>query len=102
MTTKLTPEQIREIDLLESFLERTWDIGIRNERFHIRSLREAFSWVQDRTNWKLPVHAIIEPKDRLVVEEAIVFFTGSVPRFTELPGGQLYVQAAGYYEAIGA
>jgi len=97
MTTKYD-----ELWTLESFLERIWDIGVRNEIFHIRTLREVFSQVQDRSNWKLPVHAIIDSKDRLVVDEAIVFFTGSVPTFREFSNGRLAVKAEGYYSAIGA
>lgn len=102
MTIKYSPEQILEQELLDSFLERTWDIGVRNERFHIRTLREVFSRVQNPRNWKAEIVSVIQAKDRLVVNEAIVFFTGSVPTFTACSHGRLLVRAAGYYEEIGA
>lgn len=99
MTTKYD-----ELWTLESFLERTWDLHLRNERFHIQSLRRAFSEVQDRSNWKNPIAWIIEGKDQHLVEEAIIFFTGSVPTFVKAEGntGRLVVKAEGYYNAIGA
>lgn len=104
MTIKYSPEQILEQELLDSFQERTWDIHLRNERFHIQSLREAFSQVASRSNWKAPIAWIIEGKDQALVEEAIIFFTGSVPTFTKAEGntGRLVVKAEGYYSAIGA
>lgn len=104
MTIKYSPEQILEQELLDSFLERTWRLHVRNERFHIQTLSEVFSQVASRSNWKAPIAWIIEGKDRAVVEEAIIFFTGSVPTFTKAEGdtGRLVVKAEGYYAAIGA
>lgn len=104
MTIKYSPEQILEQELFDSFQDRDWDIHQRNEKFHIRTLREAFSQVASRSNWKAPIAWIIEGKDRAVVDEAIVFFTGSVPTFTKAEGdtGRLVVKAEGYYSAIGA
>ncbi len=93
-----------ELWTLESFLERTWDLHLRNERFHIQSLRRAFNEVASRRNWKDPIAWIIEAKDQALVEEAIIFFTGSVPTFTKAEGstGRLVVKADGYYIAVGA
>jgi len=66
------------------------------------ALRAAFEQVQDRSNWKNPIDAIIRDTAKAVVCEAIVFYTGSVPKVTELGGGMIRVQADGYYVAIGA
>lgn len=72
-------------------------------------LREAFGRVQDPTNWKKAIDARIplcSDFDLLVVREAVIFFTGSVPSidFVLVRGGRnIYrVRAAGYYQTIGA
>ena len=102
MTIKYSPEQIEEQELFDAFQDRDWDIHQRNEKFHIRTLRQAFSLVQNARNWKAEIVSVIQAKDRLVVDEAIVFFTGSVPTFTECSHDRLLVRAEGYYNAIGA
>jgi hypothetical protein len=68
----------------------------------------AFARVQNRTNWKLAVDATVTlatNREILVLREAVIFFTGSVPTFSVVisPDGLRYrVQAAGYYAAVGA
>jgi len=74
------------------------------------TLSKAFRRVEDRAHWKNPVNAVVDVAndyDRALLHEAIVFFTGSLPTFTVVPGGTLpgcryRVTAAGYYAAIGA
>lgn len=72
-----------------------------------RELTAAFNRVAPRTNWKRAIDTTIplEPLDREVVREAVIFFTGSVPKF-EYAGccGNLTcrVTAAGYYATCGA
>lgn len=70
-------------------------------------LTEAFNRVAPGDNWKRPIDITLqlEPLDREVVREAVIFFTGSVPKF-EYAGccGDLTcrVTAAGYYATCGA
>lgn len=64
-------------------------------------LKAAFDAVCDRSNWKNPVQGTILPKDEDVTREAVIFFTGSVPKFRARPSGRLLVEAAGYYKTIG-
>lgn len=70
-------------------------------------LTAAFNRVAPTDNWKLAIDTTIqlEPLDREVVREAVIFFTGSVPKF-EYAGccGDLTcrVTAAGYYATCGA
>lgn len=72
-----------------------------------RELTAAFNRVARPDNWKFPIDMtlLLEPLDREVVREAVIFFTGSVPKF-EYDGccGDLTcrVTADGYYRTIGA
>lgn len=73
-------------------------------------LSAAFTTVANPSNWKLPIDARVPlgcDFDLLLVREAVIFFTGSVPTITPVllvkPRGMAYrVQAAGYYAAVGA
>ena len=69
-------------------------------------LDKAFSKIQNKINWKHPVNAIIDEKDLELVTEAIIFFCGCVPTFTPIFSSpsepKLWVQAVGYYAAVGA
>ncbi len=76
--------------------------SLANERFTVRELQEAFTMVQDQENWKNPVSALIHPRYRDVVADAVTFMTGSIPKFLNIGSDMLRVQAAGYYEAVGA
>jgi hypothetical protein len=68
-------------------------------------LTAAFEMVEDSTNWKNPIDATVKLNegDFDVIQEAVIHFTGSVPRFSVVnkKEGLYRVQAAGYYEAIG-
>lgn len=69
-------------------------------------LSEAFDWVADRSNWKNPIACaiVLSARQRALVREAIVFFTGSIPTITVDDGDAetTIVRAAGYYATIGA
>lgn len=64
-----------------------------------------FDLVADKANWKNPINTLMswlpDSEDRLLIREAVVFFTGSVPEFSN-ERGRLRVRAAGYYLTIGA
>lgn len=68
-------------------------------------LKAAFELVENKANWKMPVKSTIFACGREVTEAAIIFYTGSVPKFVEVAGSNgllLRVTARGYYAAIGA
>lgn len=67
-------------------------------------LSAAFDRVRNTKHWKYPVNTIItaELDEIAMIEEAIVFFTGSAPHSTKLENGQWSIRAAGYFAAIGA
>lgn len=67
-------------------------------------LAAAFSRVENKTNWKMPIDATVGLTDyeRAEMAEAVVFFTGSVAEFEIVTGGQYRVKARGYYAAVGA
>jgi hypothetical protein len=79
-------------------------------------LTEAFNLVAPKDGWKNPINAevVIDSDLRmLLIREAVIFFTGSVPTFdfsrSVRPikgtdgGAAIYrVRAAGYYATIGA
>ena len=72
-------------------------------------LSKAFDKVANKANWKFPVDATVTIKthyEMALIQEAVVFFTGSVAKFTavELLGSKCkyQVKAAGYYATIGA
>jgi hypothetical protein len=72
-------------------------------------LSEAFDYVANRDNWKLPIDATVDlgPASMAMVREAVIFFTGSVPSFTAVGPevdrcARFRVRAAGYYAAVGA
>ena len=72
--------------------------------FTYAQLSAAFNLVAPKGNWKGRIDATVSSDSASVrlVETAVVFFTGSVPRITCGAHGQFRVQAAGYYIAIGA
>ena len=63
-----------------------------------------FDSVKNRQNWKLAVHGMVLLEQKEAMEQAIIFFTGSVPTFapSKEVEGLLWVYAEGYYEAVGA
>jgi hypothetical protein len=72
-------------------------------------LSTAFDRVASKENWKFPIDTVVDCNDweLFLLQEAIPFFTGSVPKFepaigAELPRCRFRVRAAGYYNAVGA
>jgi hypothetical protein len=68
-------------------------------------LSPAFDRVANKENWKFAIDAVIDIADmdeQLVIHEAVIFYTGSVPTFTHLTGHSFRVRARGYYAAIGS
>jgi len=69
-------------------------------------LNAVFRKVENPENWKLPIDCFValEAEEKLLLEKAITFFTGSIPSFQVIHEGcQIYrVKAAGYYAAVGA
>jgi hypothetical protein len=69
-------------------------------------LAAAFSKVANKANWKLPIsratlrHGMPQDEQNLITD-AIVHFTGSVPRFKQ-DHVWFVVEADGYYRAVGA
>lgn len=71
----------------------TWPGELQSEQ-----LARAFDRVRNPRDWKAPIHAEIAVADRQIVEEAILWFTATVPRFAPIPGrsDRLLLTAAGY------
>lgn len=68
-------------------------------------LQRIFSKIENKENWKYPVHAIIPKADRDKVNAALIFMTGAgISKAVPVAGNpdQLYIQAPGYYATIGA
>ena len=67
--------------------------GYRHEQ-----LAAAFDRVRNPRDWQAPIRAHIPAADRPVVEQAVQWFTNTVPVFLPAPGreGRLLVRAPGY------
>ncbi len=73
-------------------------------------LAAIFDKIKNEEHWKNPIDKIVEIKndhEMAMIEEAVIFFTGSVPDFKPMsqcrPGRSVYhVTADGYFQAIGA
>jgi hypothetical protein len=73
-------------------------------------LSTAFNRIAPKGNWKNPINAVVDIAndfDKALMSEAIIFFTGSVPKFLprgggKLPGCRYRVTAKGYYLTVGA
>ena len=77
--------------------------------FTQRELHEAFSKVQNKENWKMPVDAripcsgddIADVEELRKIKAATVYFTASVARIYR-EGKEWHIIADGYYNAVGA
>ena len=70
-----------------------------------RDLDDAFKMVAPKDNWKNPIDATVEfasPDTAALITEAVIFFTGSTPKFEQVSKFTWRVRAAGYYLTIGA
>lgn len=77
---------------------------MQDTRFTREQMKEAFDMVADRNHWKNPIKRIvkIEPRMIPIIEDAVMYFTGSEAEITKLHSGFYRVEAVGYYSAIGA
>jgi hypothetical protein len=66
-------------------------------RRQLRLVR-AFDLVRNPQDWKAPIQAVIPARSKRSVQSAVIVFTGSWPRFREVPGDpeSLVVTAPGY------
>jgi len=60
----------------------------------------AFTLVANPENWKLPINALIDPKDKIITVRAISNATSSTPNCT-IQGERLQITADGYYIGTG-
>jgi len=85
-----TKEQWMDPARLAEKAQKEW-----NEFF---AKQDAFEAVQNKENWKFPIDAIIDEKDRKITQEAIQFFAGGGVKFFQAGPGKLRVTAPGYYK----
>ena len=66
--------------------------------FRLDQLASAFDRVRDSRDWQAPVQAEIDSADRPVTQQAVLWFTQTVPYFHPTPGsnGRLLVTAPGH------
>jgi hypothetical protein len=66
--------------------------------YRLEQLAAAFDRVRHARDWKAPIRAVIPAAERPVVEEAVRWFTETVPVFEAAPGGadRLVVTSPGY------
>jgi hypothetical protein len=66
--------------------------------YRLEQLAAAFDRVRNPRDWKAPVVAEISVTERHVVEQAVLWFTDTVPVFVAIPGAteRLVVRAPGY------
>jgi hypothetical protein len=77
------------------------------ETFEDRHARHKanFEKVQPEGNWKLPIDKVLPTlinEERKAISEAVIYFCGCVPSFTDFENGTTRVTAIGYYKAVGA
>lgn len=68
--------------------------------FRLDELASAFDRVRDGQDWQGPVHGEIEGSQRDVTQQAVIWFTQTVPYFHPSPAnhGRLIVTAPGHRE----
>lgn len=66
--------------------------------FRLDQLAAAFDRVRNPRDWKAPIKAVIAAGERPVVEQAVLWFTQTLPVFEPAPGEaeRLMVTAPGY------
>lgn len=66
--------------------------------YRMEQLASAFDRVRDSRDWKAPIRAVIPAEDRSIVEQAVAWFTETVPHFEPVPGvpDRLVVTTVGY------
>ena len=70
--------------------------------YRLEQLAAAFDRVRDARDWKAPICAVIPAGERPVVEQAVLWFTSTVPVFETAPGDEtrLVVMAPGYRRGL--
>jgi hypothetical protein len=70
----------------------------RSTGYRLEQLASAFDRVRNPRDWKAPIRAVIPVAERPVVEQAVLWFTDTVPVFAPAPGetDRLVVMAPGY------
>jgi hypothetical protein len=73
-------------------------IAERLTGFRREQLGAAFERVRNPSDWKAPIRALIPMAERRLVEQAVLWFTDTVPIFLPATGapGRLLVRAPGY------
>jgi len=74
-------------------------------KFTLRELQNAFTGVvASMENWKFPIDTVVYLPSLRVVENAIMWFTGSLPyvMLDDDNGTTVRVRAPGYYNSVGA
>ena len=84
---------IQEINRIED--EMNQQIASRHG-FTRGQLKEAFEKVQNKEDWKDEVMGYCSAKDKILIREAVVFFTATEPRFTKIGRNSWRVYAPGY------
>jgi len=69
--------------------------------FTQQRLAEAFDRVRDPRDWMAPISAEVDASDQVLIEQAVLWFTDSVPTFGPVPGipHRLAVSAVGYRQS---
>jgi len=105
LITKTEKEQMEEETLSNmSEYDKTVPISGGFTRYE---LQEAFNLVANKSDWKDPTHTKISKKNldkyKKVIEEAVIFFTGSCAEFyyTGTKRKTYWVAFDGYYLAMG-
>ncbi len=72
--------------------------------YRMDQLATAFDRVRDPHDWRGPIHAVIPVEDRLLVEQAVRWFTNTLPHFRTVPEAQdrLLVTSAGHRNGLPA
>jgi hypothetical protein len=80
---------------------------VSSKGFTHGQLHDAFTFVQDKTNWKNPIACVLDdPTDAQcqLIAEAVNYIAGGGAKFTiiSMRSNKIRVTAPGYYNTIGA
>lgn len=68
-----------------------------------KNLSEAFKLIEDKLNWKYPLHGVIDVCDFDICDAAAEYFTGAGITISGTNGTNMIgVYGPGYYQTIGA
>lgn len=84
-------------------VEVPFEEQIGHDGFKVKDLRAAFEKIQNATNWKLEIEAVVPRKDLRLYNAAAVFFAGcTLTVGRAFSRGMVAVYGVGYYRAVGA